>query len=85
MVILSKKDKSDSEYPSFLNDLLDIYDDKSESKLIFWHIPILLNQGNYKKALEYIPEYIALATSKKTNASFRQFLTDYCNRQLEET
>ncbi|HDZ9337729.1 TPA: hypothetical protein RUZ37_002853 [Vibrio cholerae] len=85
MVILSKTDKADSEYPSFLNDLLGIYEEKSESKLNFWHIPILLNQGNYEKALEYIPDYKALKTSKKTNASFRQFLTDYCNRQLEET
>ncbi len=85
MTILSKTDKTDSQYPLFLNDLLNTYEGKSESSLNFWYVPVLLNQGNYEQALEYIVDYKALSISKKANASFRDFLTNYCNRHLAET
>ncbi|MEE2732641.1 MAG: hypothetical protein VYA55_17605 [Pseudomonadota bacterium] len=84
MTILSKSQNTDTKYPSFMNDLFDIYELKSESKLSFWYIPILLNQGEYQKALNYIDSYKALAINKMTNDSFRDFLRNYCNRQITE-
>ncbi len=85
MTILSKNKNTDTQYPEFLNDLLAIYTEKSESPLHFWHIPLLLNQNKYSEALNFIDDYKALATSKKTNEAFRCFLRNYCHRQLEET
>ena len=88
IAVISKIDTVDTTYPQFTNDLLGIYTEMSENKLSSWAIPILLNQGDFERVEDYLPEYRVQSSSKKANEAFREFLSLYCKRKiaaLEET
>lgn len=81
--IITKKDDVEASYPSILIELMDIYKDKTNTSLAFWRVPVLLNQREYKEALKYIPKFRAKSSSTEADQSFNEFLTHYCERQLE--
>lgn len=84
IVAISKADEVDSEYPEFLNKLLDLYVEKSGDDMSAFYIPIFLNQGRHNEAAEQAPKYRA-TKSKKANDSFKDFLVFYCRAQQQQS
>lgn len=85
MTIVAKSEETDSTYPDFMNDLLNVYTQKSGVSLASWRVPVLLNQSRFDEVSDYLSDFRAQRSSKKANESFREFLDYYCKRQLIET
>jgi tetratricopeptide (TPR) repeat protein len=83
IIAVTKADDIDTQYPEFLTSLFDLYSSKSGDEMSGLYITVFINQGKYDKALEKI-EHFRSINSKKANASFREFLSNYCHSQQRE-
>lgn len=85
LVIMTKKIESDTKYPDYINNILDIYKDTKGKPLSIYHIPVLLNQEKYSEAIELLPKAKTNNSNTTFDHDFKYFIKEQCIKRITET
>jgi len=85
-LIMKRNGPENTEYPSFLLKLLELYENSAGEAAASFKAVVLLANGNYEDVMED-DAFLKLrpTNSKKANSEFRKCVEAYCRYQLANT